>query len=46
MNDFSAMLKGRKVIRVKAPASAIEIREHVGNNEKNVTISSLEFLTA
>ena len=41
VNDFSAMLKGRKVIRVKALASAIEILEHMDNKEKNVIISSI-----
>ena len=38
VNDFSTMLKGRKVIRVKALASAIEILEHMDNKEKNVRI--------
>ena len=41
VNDFSAMLKGRKVIRVKALASAIEILEHIDNKEKHVIISSI-----
>ena len=41
VNDFSAMLKGREVIRDKALASAIEILEHMDNKEENVTISSI-----
>ena len=43
MNDLGAMLKGRKVIRVKTSTSTIDFFKHVANKDKTIIIQHLKF---